>query len=83
MVSSHAIQVPRKVATEGSLLDPEDGFRIVSLTNFSSKGVEVQFKNVDVARYFEEQDSVDSIRNYKLIYCTFRQRTLSQCGQLF
>ena len=43
----------------------KDGFRIVSLTNSSSKGVEAQFKNVDLTPYFEKRYSVDSIRKYK------------------
>jgi len=83
MVSSHAIQVPRKEALEGSLLDPEDGFRIVSLTNFSSKGVEAESTNVDVARYFENKTISTASEIISQLYCTFKQRTLSQCGQMF
>ncbi|MDZ4848785.1 MAG: haloacid dehalogenase type II, partial [Pirellulaceae bacterium] len=50
----------------------KDGFRIVSLTNSSSKGVEAQFKNADLTRYFEKQYSVDSIRKYKPHPDTYR-----------
>lgn len=50
----------------------EDGFRIVSLTNSSSKGVEAQFKNADLTRYFEKQYSVDLIGKYKPHPDTYR-----------
>ncbi len=50
----------------------KDGFRIVSLTNSSSKGVATQFKNADLTRYFEKQYSVDSIRKYKPHPDTYR-----------
>lgn len=50
----------------------QDGFRIVSLTNSSSKGVEAQFKNADLTRYFEKQYSVDSIQKYKPHPDTYR-----------
>ncbi|MDZ4848424.1 MAG: HAD-IA family hydrolase, partial [Pirellulaceae bacterium] len=50
----------------------QDGFRIVCLTNSSSKGVEAQFKNADLTRYFEKRYSVDSIRKYKPHPDTYR-----------
>jgi len=50
----------------------KDGFRIVSLTNSSSRGVEAQFKNADLTHYFEKQYSVDSIRKYKPHPDTYR-----------
>jgi len=43
----------------------KDGFRIVSLTNSSSKGVEAQYKNAELTPYFEKRYSVDSFRKYK------------------
>jgi len=50
----------------------KDGFRIVSLTNSTSKAVESQFKNADLTHYFEKQYSVDSIRKYKPHPDTYR-----------
>jgi|TARA_R110002126_G_scaffold291807_1_gene459743 2-haloacid dehalogenase len=41
------------------------GYKIVSLTNSSHKGVETQFKNAGLTDFFDARYSVDSIEKYK------------------
>ena len=41
------------------------GYRIVSLTNSSFKGVETQFKNADLTQYFEKRYSVEEVKKFK------------------
>lgn len=43
----------------------KEGYRIVSLTNSSFKGVETQFKNADLTQYFEKRYSVEEIKKFK------------------
>ena len=40
-------------------------YKIVSLTNSSSQGVETQFKNAGLTAFFEKRYSVDSIQKFK------------------
>ncbi|QEG21628.1 haloacid dehalogenase type II [Mariniblastus fucicola] len=42
-----------------------DGYKIVSLTNSSSVGVETQFKNAGLTEFFEKRYSVDSVKKFK------------------
>jgi len=63
---------PHSDVVEGLRALKQDGFRIVSLTNSSSKGVEAQFKNADLTHCFEKRYSVDSIRKYKPHPDTYR-----------
>nr|WP_238388858.1 haloacid dehalogenase type II [Roseimaritima ulvae] len=42
-----------------------DGYRIVSLTNSSSLGVETQFRNAGLIDLFEKRYSVDSVKKFK------------------
>lgn len=41
------------------------GYKMVSLTNSSNKGVEMQFKNAGLTDYFDEQLSIEDIGKYK------------------
>lgn len=41
------------------------GYRIVSLTNSSFKGVEAQFNNAGLSKYFERRFSVEEIKKFK------------------
>ncbi|GAC34885.1 2-haloacid dehalogenase [Paraglaciecola polaris LMG 21857] len=41
------------------------GYKIVSLTNSSNKGVETQFKNAGLTEYFDERLSIEDIKVYK------------------
>jgi len=41
------------------------GFKIVSLTNSSNKGVETQFKNAGLTDYFDKRMSIEDIKVYK------------------
>ena len=43
----------------------KDGYRLVSFTNSSNKGVETQFKNAGLIDYFEERLSVEDIGKFK------------------
>ena len=49
-----------------------EGFRIVSLTNSSSIGVETQFKNAGLTEFFEKRYSVDSVKKFKPHPDTYR-----------
>lgn len=50
----------------------EAGFRLVSLTNSSSVGVETQFKNAGLTELFEKRYSVDAVRKFKPHPDTYR-----------
>lgn len=41
------------------------GFKMVSLTNSSNKGVETQFKNAGLTEFFDERLSIEDIGKYK------------------
>ncbi|MBU3017030.1 haloacid dehalogenase type II [Paraglaciecola agarilytica] len=43
----------------------EQGFKLVSLTNSSNKGVETQFKNAGLTDYFDKRMSIEDIKVYK------------------
>ena len=43
----------------------DKGYKLVSLTNSSNKGVYTQFKNADLLPYFDERLSVEDINLYK------------------
>ena len=43
----------------------ESGFGIVSLTNSSAKGVETQFKNAGLTKYFDNRYTIETIQKYK------------------
>lgn len=43
----------------------DKGYKLVSLTNSSNKGVYTQFKNADLLSYFDERLSVEDINLYK------------------
>jgi 2-haloacid dehalogenase len=44
----------------------EDGLRLVTLTNSSQRTVDEQMSNAGIAKYFERNFSVDTIKRYKL-----------------
>nr|WP_191866974.1 haloacid dehalogenase type II [Paraglaciecola oceanifecundans] len=43
----------------------EQGFKLVSLTNSSNKGVETQFENAGLTDYFDKRMSIEDIKVYK------------------
>ncbi|CAA0367174.1 hypothetical protein ALT785_840055 [Alteromonas infernus] len=43
----------------------DKGYKLVSLTNSSNKGVYTQFKDADLLSYFDERLSVEDINLYK------------------
>jgi 2-haloacid dehalogenase len=43
----------------------DQGYKLVSLTNSSNKGVETQFKNAGLTDYFDERMSIEDIKIYK------------------
>ncbi len=56
-----------------------DGFRIVSLTNSSTVGVETQFENAGLTDLFDERFSVDTVKKFKPHPDTYRS-VLSDLG---
>ncbi|MEP2776892.1 MAG: haloacid dehalogenase type II [Luteolibacter sp.] len=57
----------------------EKGYRIVSLTNSSSEGVETQMRNAGLSDFFEKHYSIDTIKKYKPHPDTYRM-VLSDLG---
>ncbi|QHJ12181.1 (S)-2-haloacid dehalogenase [Paraglaciecola mesophila] len=43
----------------------DQGYKLVSLTNSSNKGVETQFKNAGLTDYFDKRMSIEDIKVYK------------------
>lgn len=43
----------------------EDGLRLVTLTNSSQRAVDEQMSNAGIAKYFERNFSVDTVKRYK------------------
>ncbi|MCM4169985.1 haloacid dehalogenase type II [Arenibacter sp. TNZ] len=81
VAANHGIQLSEKNAKEAltplSSLPPHPevkvalenirnaGYKMVSLTNSSNKGVEMQFKNAGLTDYFDERLSVEDLGKYK------------------
>lgn len=63
---SPIFSLPAHPEVKKSLLRLKNGgFKLVSFTNSSNKGVETQFKNAGLTHYFEEQLSVEDIGKFK------------------
>ncbi|MCG8422548.1 MAG: haloacid dehalogenase type II [Proteobacteria bacterium] len=63
---------PHPDVVQGLRTLEESGFRLVSLTNSSHKGVETQFKNAGLTDFFEKRYSVEDIKKYKPHPATYR-----------
>lgn len=63
---------PHPDVVEGLKALHKAGFRIVSLTNSSTIGVETQFKNAGLTDLFQKRFSVDSVKKYKPHPDTYR-----------
>lgn len=58
--------LPAHADVKPALIDlSKQGYRIVSLTNSSFKGVETQFKNAGLTKYFSQRYSVEQIKKFK------------------
>ena len=63
---------PHPDVVQGLRTLEESGFRLVSLTNSSHKGVETQVKNAGLTDFFEKRYSVEDIKKYKPHPATYR-----------
>ncbi|MGZ0655924.1 haloacid dehalogenase type II [Coraliomargarita sp. W4R72] len=57
----------------------DQGFRLISFTNSSNKGVQTQFENAGLMEFFEERLSIEDIQTYKPALASY-EWALEQAG---